>query len=100
MSLLLILFIGCWIKVYQKNVSFSVLLEVIHLLSNTVMWAGMYICGNRFTAGYILSVGYASGKCYLHLQDKMSGRVQKCLKEHCFYQYCLRDRVAWLSVPL
>lgn len=93
----------CWIKVHQEHASLSVHLEVIHSLSNIAMWTGcsyvrVYLCSNRFIAGYILSVQYASGKCYLHLQDKMSARVEKWLKEHCFfYQHCLQDRVAWLE---
>lgn len=81
---------------------FSVHLEVIHLLSNTALWTGcfyvaMYLCSNGFIEGYILAVGYVSGKCYLHLQDKTSGRVEKWLEEHGFYQSCLHDKVAWLE---
>lgn len=77
-------------------------LEVINLLSNTALWTGcfyaaMYLCSNRFIEGYILSVGFASGKYYLSLQDKESGRVEKWLVEHGFYQYCLHDKVAWLE---
>lgn len=84
---------------------FSVHLEIIHLLSNTALWTGcfyvaMYLCSKRFIEGYILSAGYASGKYYLSLQDKESGRVEKWLVEHGFlsilstWQSCL----AWMCL--